>query len=71
MVSMDRDFPNLHQEWQDNGLSHAGILVIAPKYQGDGGIGTIVREILFWHEAIIAGAAILEVDVQNQLLYVW
>lgn len=71
MVSMDRDFPDLHQEWQNNGLSHAGILMIAPKYQGDGGIGTIVHEILFWHEAIMAGAATLEGDVKNQLLYVW
>src|SRR5687767_12052228 len=49
LISFDQDMPALHQEWQEAGKSHAGIVFIQPHLQGSGGIGTIVKKLVEWH----------------------
>jgi hypothetical protein len=46
------------------GKSHAGIFYLVSIPQGV--VGAVVKAVLFVHEAILAGAADLEVDVYNQ-----
>jgi hypothetical protein len=68
VVSHDGDFLKLHTKWQAEGKAHQGIVYILPDKQGI--IGVIVNELYFLHEAVLTGAAILEDDIRNQVLYV-
>ncbi|MBI5932012.1 MAG: DUF5615 family PIN-like protein [Chloroflexi bacterium] len=70
IITLDEDFLRIHGEWQTIGKAHAGILYIPSEYQGDRAIGSIVKEVLFWYEAIVEGAATLEEDLYNQVIFV-
>lgn len=54
----------------DAGLEHLGVFIAADHLQGQTGIGRIVAEVVFVHEAIQAGAATLENDVYNQVKWI-
>ncbi len=68
LVTCDEDFFNHAAAWNEKGKSHPGIVFIISEKQGI--IGVIVKELLFLHEAIAGGAATLEEDVQNRILYI-
>jgi predicted nuclease of predicted toxin-antitoxin system len=61
MVTCDADFERYHAQWQTVPREHAGIVYFKMS-EGCKDIGTIVREILFLHEA-----ANYETDLYNQI----
>ncbi len=65
VVTSDEDFIALDAEWRKQGNPHCGVVYIRPHNRE--AIGTIVRELLFYHEAVVGGAATLERDVYNQV----
>jgi len=67
MVSSDRDFTRLHDEYIKAGASHAGIIYVLPAHKDD--IGRIVGFITDLCELIEGGAGTLEQDVDNQLVW--
>ncbi len=70
VVSHDTDFVRLHHEWQSEGKKHAGILFCLSHLQGEAGIGTIVSEVMMYHELIAGGAGSVESDLVNKLIFV-
>ncbi len=61
MVSCDRDFEDLHYQWQMAGRRHGGIVYFRMEDQCKS-IGKVVEELLFLFEA-----ADYEADLYNQL----
>lgn len=57
LITFDKGFRDRAFTWLAAGKTHAGIFICNPDLQGEGGIGTIVGECLFYHEAVEAGAA--------------
>ncbi len=70
LISIDTDFRGKHIDWLMAEKSHAGIFAISEQLQGEGGIGTIVRELFEYHQLIENGAASWTDDVQNQIIFV-
>lgn len=70
LVTHDADFLRYHDEWQQDGKSHAGIMRLAPDLQGYPNIGRVVRVLLEYYEMIENGAGNLEDDVVNHLFYI-
>jgi hypothetical protein len=66
MVTNDQGFTAHHRQWLEQGKHHSGIF-LTTKNKDD--IGMIVTELTFWHEAIAEGAAKLETDVYDQIIY--
>jgi hypothetical protein len=54
----------------DAGNNHAGVFIAPNHLRGSKGIGSLVAEMAFWHEAITSGAATLQDDVYNQIKYI-
>ncbi len=67
MISADEDFPKLHDEWSASGRHHTGIIYVRPERKDD--IGLLVEQLEFLHQAVEGGAADLEKDVYNQIIY--
>jgi len=68
LVTSDEDFLNLAKERQNKNQFHAGVIYVS--HQQKENIGLQVRELLFLHDSIIAGAATLEIDVYNQVRFI-
>jgi predicted nuclease of predicted toxin-antitoxin system len=68
IITADKDFLRLNAEWNQARKFHAGILYIPAGEMQD--IGLVVQKALFLHEAVKAGAAILEDDIYNQVVRV-
>jgi predicted nuclease of predicted toxin-antitoxin system len=66
MVTHDQGFTGHHRAWLGQGNHHAGIFLITKDKDN---IGMIVNTLTFWHEAIRDGAATLESDVDDQLIF--
>ncbi|MFN8527842.1 MAG: DUF5615 family PIN-like protein [Anaerolineae bacterium] len=69
MITQDADFAMLHRRWQESGRQHRGIVRVPPDLQGEAQIGFVVRELLFYHDAELAGALDVLADIANQLIY--
>ena len=54
----------------NDGKGHAGVFIAPNHLRGSSGIGRIVAEMIFWHEAVASGAASLENDVYNTTHYI-
>lgn len=67
VISADADFPILDAQWRTTGKTHAGIIYILPDRKDQ--IGRIVDYLEFLHQAIKDGAATLDEDVYNKLIY--
>lgn len=52
------------------GKEHGGVFVAGHHLQGQTGIGTIVKFITEYAELIVVGAATVQNDVHNQIIYV-
>ena len=70
VVTADADFLRLHQEWQEQGKAHAGIIYCLPHLQGKSSIGRILEEIMMYYELIVGGAGSIKEDVANRVFYV-
>lgn len=68
VITGDSDFPRLNSQWNEVGRFHAGILYFQPNQQGD--TGAIVNSATFLSQAVEIGAATLEDDVYNRIVYV-
>ena len=66
IVTNDQGFAGHHHVWLEKGRHHSGIFLIT---RDKDNIGMIVSTLAFWHEAIVAGAAELESDVNDQIIY--
>jgi predicted nuclease of predicted toxin-antitoxin system len=64
------DFARLASEWQSQGKPFAGIILCLAKVQGQSAIGKIVNEVMLYHELIEGGAATIEADIANRVLFV-
>ncbi len=70
LLSMDDDVTRLHVEWVEDGKPHGGIFYVPmAQFQGQAGIGMIVRFCTEFAELIEGGAGDLD-DVQNQLVFI-
>ena len=69
MVSQDEDFIILHVRWQRAERSHAGIMKVSARYQGEAQISYVVRQILFYHQAERLAAVDYATEIANHLLY--
>ncbi len=69
MITNDQDFLILDQNWQAQGKRHCGIMHCNKNVQGEIAIGIIVKACLFYHEMIDGGAATVDDDIVNQVLY--
>jgi hypothetical protein len=67
MVTGDEDFLTLDAEWRQAGKEHAGIVFIGPqiRHRGEDAFGIIMKELHFFHEAVVGGAATVENDFHN------
>lgn len=72
IVTGDDDFLVLHADWMRSGREHCGIFYVLPhvRHWRKAAIGTVVTELLFFHEAVRDGAASLESDVYNRVEYI-
>ena len=66
VVTHDLGFTGHHRQWLEQGNHHAGIFLITKDKDN---IGMIVTHLAFWYEAINNGAATLEMDVYDQLIF--
>src|SRR5258708_29191484 len=55
IITADRDFFRLHDEYQTAGKSHAGIIFVRPGQKDN--IGLIIRNLEFLHQAVQSAAA--------------
>ncbi len=66
VVTNDQGFTEHHRLWLEQGKHHAGIFLITREKDN---IGMIVTNLAFWHEAVSQGAADLESEVYDQLIF--
>ncbi len=70
LLTLDEPMRGHVQDRLDQGLEHAGVFIGTNKLQGTEGIGTIVNFVVFYHKAIMAGAATLANDVYNEIIQI-
>ncbi len=70
VVTQDTDFFRLHRQWQESGLSHAGIFIVPAYLKGEAMTGVVVRFIEEYHDMIVAGAGTFEADLHNQIIFI-
>jgi predicted nuclease of predicted toxin-antitoxin system len=70
VVTRDVDFLRHHADWQAQGKTHYGLFFVQDHLQGEKAIGVIVRTLLEYHELVAGGAATVETDITNQVIYV-
>jgi predicted nuclease of predicted toxin-antitoxin system len=68
IVSHDQDFLRLDGEWRAANKSHSGIFFLQEELQGK--VGPIFNALQEYVEWVEAGAATLEKDVINQIIYI-
>ena len=68
IVTSDEDFLNLASQWRANGQFHAGVVYISHEHKDN--VGILVNELLFLDKAIQLGAATLENDIYNQVMFI-
>jgi predicted nuclease of predicted toxin-antitoxin system len=68
MVSHDKDFLRLDAEWKRGNKSHTGIFFIQQELQLQP--GRVVTALVEYAELVENGAALLTVDVHNQVIYI-
>lgn len=70
VITSDEDFTRLHKSWIEQNKSHAGILYYLPHLRGKDKVGIIIQECIFYYEAVASGAASLQEDLENQIIFV-
>jgi hypothetical protein len=68
IITKDDDFIQMHIQWQSEGKEHEGIFFCP--YLDISAVGLIVKECVYFYEAIEAGAGTIEDDIRNRLYYV-
>lgn len=70
LVSRDTDFLRHHSEWMSANKQHGGIFFVQDHLQGEKAVGVIVRTLYDYFELIAGGAATVEQDIANQVIYI-
>lgn len=70
MVTRDADFLRLHAKWLAEGKPHSGIMFLEDHLQGKGSVGTVVKVLFDYHELVLGGAATMENDIANQVIFI-
>jgi len=70
LITRDADFTRLDAEWRVQGKAHQGIFYCLPHLQGKSAIGKIVSVCLEYNDLIMGGAASIDEDIANQIIYV-
>jgi len=68
LLTKDDDFAKLHVQWQDKNREHAGIFYCI--YRDKSATGLIVSFCLEISEYVKAGAATINEDIANQIIYI-
>ncbi len=68
IITSDEDFLMLASQWNRDGEFHAGVAFVRPEQKDN--IGVLVSQLVFLHQAIEVGAAVLENDVYNQVMFI-
>lgn len=68
VLTSDEDFLQLHAKWQQAGMKQSGIIYI--QHERKDNIGLIVGTLSFLNEAIEGGAATLDEEVYNRVVYI-
>ena len=68
LITLDKRMRGHIQARANDGLEHAGVFIGTEDLQGTKGIGIIVNFIVFYHEAIMIGAATVANDVYNKVI---
>lgn len=66
LITFDKGFRDRAFRWIASGRSHGGVILVKSHLQGENGIGTIVKECVFLHEAVEIEAADA-VEFRNQV----
>jgi len=66
LITFDKGFRDRAFRWLADGRSHGGIILVKSDLQGSSGIGIIVTECQFLHDAVEAEAA-TEDEFRNQV----
>jgi len=66
LITHDRDFTRLDSLWRQGGKVHAGIIFVSGERRGE--IGFLVKELVFFHEAVEVGAAAAD-EFRNVVTY--
>lgn len=70
IVTHDKRIPGHVNARIAAGKQYLGVFIALEHLQGIEGVGGTVEELVFWHEAIVAGAASLQNDVYNQIRWI-
>lgn len=70
LITLDERIQGHIKERLENGDEHAGVFIGGSHLQGSKGIGIIVNFIAFYHDMIQEGAATVEDDVYNQIVFI-
>lgn len=68
LITLDKRIRGHIQARTNDGLEHAGVFIGTEDLQGINRIGIIVNLIVFYNEAIMAGAATVADDVYNKVI---
>lgn len=66
MITADRGFLDRARQ----ASHHPGVIYIHSRAQGQASIGPIVEHVVFLHEAVLAGAANMAEDIDNQVWHI-
>ena len=66
VLTSNEDFLALDAQWHSSGKPQAGIIYVPPERKD--AIGTMVAQLVFLHEAVVAGAADLATDIYNRVI---
>ncbi len=67
LITFDQGFRDRAFMWLAEGKQHAGVFICKHGLQSEAGIGVIVNTGLFYHEAVLAGAADVK-EFRNQVI---
>ena len=70
IVTHDKRMTGHVKDRTSAGKQFLGVFIALDHLQGPDGIGSIVEELVFWHEAIVAGAASVQNDVYNEIRWI-
>jgi hypothetical protein len=72
IITGDSDFLVLDAQWHQVNREHAGVIYILPevRLKHRAVVGIVVKTLIFYHQAVAEGAANVESDFRNRVIYI-